>query len=332
MKSMHPEQSYGPSGVPGVDEAEAEGEFTRKAGSGEEQEGREETVSTEKAARILTNVLKREGDEAALEDARRNIDAIEHYLKTLDHEKPNFLDQIVTDTMNPEWFALVLEVLGRSSPVIDLEGLEPLLRSVEEDERSIGYAMRDVFLAGLPDILLDFESWYASVELIDRSKRKQRDVLEWLEERPSMEAFKEADGRFGCWEPLLRRGITPITILRGAEAVAGIIDPVLRPAHAMERLAFSISDDYTRMELASGDIEEIAGEVGLMCECTPVTAHLILRWLAAASIYKPYLFDGCTAVIDRVDAEAMVHVDIVYTGAEVPDLYTRWRTVYDEIR
>ncbi|MBS1913050.1 MAG: hypothetical protein JST22_13770 [Bacteroidetes bacterium] len=281
-----------------------------------------DSVTTlEQARDLVLRATCSPGNVQLLEQVRMNAHAIVTYLA---EDDADIFEGIGPDSANMTWFGRVLDALKTTDPVIDESEIREILTATAENERAIGIACRDTLLDGLPDELLDFEQWFASIERINPSKKRHREVLSWLQQSASMEAFKDNPGYM---EPLIMRGFTPTTLLRAIDAVAGIVSPIRRPKNAVRDLEFIRPFDRINVQAVGIETRLVVGEVALLAECTAGASQLLLDWMVSAAEHKPYMFNRCLATVRTVATNGTVRVGVQYTGKEVSNLHERWRTV-----
>ena len=228
------------------------------------------------------------------------------------------LPQDVAEGVDELWIARVYEALaGPAQPPkaeeVRLE--EALFKASAEDVASVGAAFKQTLLPGLPQDLINFPRWFKSAPQIS------------VEQVAALSRLPDVETAFPISAQLIVYGVTPCTIFYASEAVAGVVDRLIRIEALHERDGIVLASNRPLIVKVNGEQVEVpfGEEIARVAECDMATAEAIWKWLLSVAQYKPQVFGGFEA--DPV--QDGVRLRRVSSARATADLYRRWSLVYD---
>lgn len=211
--------------------------------------------------------------------------------------------------LDHQWVARVYEALGRAAGETDipLEAEQELFYAHADAEYRVGEAYKQSLIPGLPPELADLAgNWLVRLPLV--SDDEARDALE----SPS------GRGALPLSESLSRYGVTPMTVLDTTEAVAKLVERLLRRGRLDQSLPVTLSD----MGINDGSLVDerlIVGEISRVAVCREPTAQALYEWSRQVAGFKPLLFGGFRAELAHGGAVVLTRV-----GKRPNELHQRW--------
>ena len=190
--------------------------------------------------------------------------------------------------------------------------LQPFLRAREEEERCIGDAFAQTLLPNLPDAMKLFAGRvFLGAPKIDSAEYEH--LLQEISVIHGGEAAAE----------LAEFGITPVTILEAAQAVANLARRFCRSNEIKKHssLILDTADRADGYSLNSVLARKTAiREIVLMTQLPDATSQRLFDWIARVAQYVPHLFGGFEAALWGDE------LCLRYTDVTVDDLFSRWWT------
>jgi hypothetical protein len=188
------------------------------------------------------------------------------------------------------------------------EELAPFLAAAADEEAGIGRAFQSVLVPNLPNTF--FTAFFADAPLVDRAERDH------LRGTISVQMGGQAA------EALTIYGVTPVSVVEAAQAVANIARRLCRSAGIKRGQVLTVTTSApSAAPLPSSALsrQKAVEEIAATTHLHPVTADCLFGFLTSIAAHTPYLFDGFAVVAD--DALLLLErTDVTYD-----ELYQRWR-------
>lgn len=163
------------------------------------------------------------------------------------------------------------------------ERLRRFLQDVRtEHERNIGEAFELALLADLPPELLDFETYFQLLPLIDEARKAI------LLGSPAVQSSPRS-------HKLVARGITPMTIFSAAEAISMLINRKVRRRKFTYEQPIFLCRSESSSDSQCLDKDSLTSEIQFVTRQSRAVSCRVLDWLLDAARHKPLLFEGFVA-------------------------------------
>jgi hypothetical protein len=252
--------------------------------------------------KLIEDAVAAKGNEEFLAQIR---DRATEIVSTLERSPELATLERTLESADPDWlsqvYAAIAEGLGRKTVFEDTLSAE-LFKATAEDERSVGAAYKEVFVADLPDYLKEIPKWFSGATRVDAHH------MEDLRKTPDVQAGLPES------EHLIPYGVTPRSIVYASDGISALLN---RRTQAGGSSEFTISVNDPDSKLAAA----LEREVALIAECSTQTAKALVKWLIAAAQYKPYLFPGFIAELRQGG------ILLKPTSESYDNLYQRWSNI-----
>jgi len=255
------------------------------------------------ALQLLQRALASTGNREIHKSLRENAPLV---LRALDEAGDR---DIGVGEVDPVWCSEIFGVLLGGDTGLQHQFDDVFLSSGLADRRQVGDAFEQALLSGLPERLTSIDRWSDRLSPIS-----EPDYLRLLQD-PSVQASPFAQ------RVLARFGLTPMSVLLATDAVAGLIDRLVRKRHpgASGRIYLGTSADKDtnaegRLVAADMLVSEITQTGGQDFNAS----RGVLEWCLEVGHYKPLIFNGWVLATDPQGRLSLSRTGICM------DLVARW--------
>ena len=193
-------------------------------------------------------------------------------------------EELANIDSHPDWVMKLYELIA---PVTDSdldEGAEVRIPAESDlhEEGLIGKAFLNL-MRELPRELANLDRVFRELPEL-----KDRDELAFLMKTPAVQSAEQVA------RPMVRRGLTPLTIFDAANAVSVMVE-AMQQRHMLPDNEVPIFPNFGQRKVGSLAAEDISEEIQNLTECDPRASDCIAGWLILVAAFKPLVFPDLRA-------------------------------------